>query len=111
MRIERQQLAADALDRVLDRVSLRDSLETQADNLARLAGDESFDSYRSAAVSLLGNRSVHDAFSLEKVDPKWLDRYGRHSFGWSLLMARRLIDSGVRMIQVNPLQCRNPRGT
>lgn len=90
-----------SLDRVLDRVSLRDSLEKQADNLASLAGDESFDSYRSAAVSLLGNRSVHDAFSLEKVDPKWLDRYGRHSFGWSLLMARRLIDSGVRMIQVN----------
>ena len=30
-----------------------------------------------------------------------LDRYGRHSFGWSLLMARRLIEAGVNLVQVN----------
>ena len=89
------------LDRVLDRVSLRDSLEMQAQDLTELAGDETFDSTRNAAVSLLSNRGVHDAFSLEKVDPKMLDRYGRHSFGWSLLMARRLVESGVNLVQVN----------
>jgi len=44
---------------------------------------------------------VHEAFSFEKVDPKMLDRYGRHSFGWSLLMARRLVASGVSLVQVN----------
>jgi hypothetical protein len=89
------------LERVMDRVSLRDSLEKQSENLSELTGDAAFDSYRQAAVSLLANRRVHDAFSLEKVDPKMLDRYGRHSFGWSLLMARRLLESGVRMVQVN----------
>jgi hypothetical protein len=89
------------LDRLMDRVSLRDSLEKQTENLASLAGDGGFDHNRDAALSLLGNRRVHDAFSLDKVDPKWLDRYGRHSFGWSLLMARRLVESGVRMVQVN----------
>lgn len=90
-----------SLDRVLDRVSLRNAFESQADNLTALAGDEAFDSTRQAAIGLLSNRKVHDAFSLEKVDPKMLDRYGRHSFGWSLLMARRLVQSGVRMVQVN----------
>lgn len=90
-----------SLDRVMDRVSLRNSLETQSENLTELAGDTAFDSYRQAAVSLLGNKKVHESFSLDKVDPKMLDRYGRHSFGWSLLMARRLLDSGVRMVQVN----------
>lgn len=89
------------LDRVLDRVSLRNSLEQQSGNLATLAGDEAFDGMRQAAVSLLSNRRVHDAFSLDKADPKLLDRYGRHSFGWSLLMARRLVESGVRLVQVN----------
>jgi len=89
------------LDRVMDRVSLRDSLEQQAENLTALTGDVAFDTYRQAAVALLGNRQVHDAFSFEKVDPKMLDRYGRHSYGWSLLMARRLLESGVRMVQVN----------
>jgi hypothetical protein len=90
-----------SLDRVLDRVSLRDSLEKQTEDLTALTGDNAFDTYRDAAVSLLGNRQVHDAFSLDKVDPKMLDRYGRHSYGWSLLMARRLVESGVRMVQVN----------
>ncbi len=89
------------LDRVMDRVSLRDAFEKQTDNLTDLAGDAGFDSSRQAAISLLSNRKVHDAFSLEKVDPKMLDRYGRHSFGWSLLMARRLVESGVSLVQVN----------
>ncbi len=89
------------LDRVMDRVSLRDSFEKQADNLTSLAGDAGFDSSRQAAISLLSNRKVHDAFSLKKVDPKMLERYGHHSFGWSLLMARRLVESGVRLVQVN----------
>jgi len=89
------------LDRVLDRVSLRDSLEKQTNDLTALAGDEAFDSTRNAAIGLLSNRKVHDAFSLEKVDPKLLDRYGRHSFGWSLLMAKNLVQSGVSMVQVN----------
>lgn len=90
-----------SLDRVMDRVSLRNALEQQTDDLTAIAGDVSFDATRQAAVSLLGNKKVHEAFSLDKVDPKWLDRYGRHSFGWSLLMARRLVESGVRMVQVN----------
>ena len=85
----------------MDRVSLRNALEQQTNDLTALAGDESFDSTRQAAIGLLSNRKVHDAFSLEKVDPKMLDRYGRHSYGWSLLMARRLVQSGVRMVQVN----------
>ncbi len=89
------------MDRVMDRVSLRNALEQQTNDLTALAGDETFDSTRQAAIGLLSNRKVHDAFSLEKVDPKMLDRYGRNSFGWSLLMARRLVQSGVRMVQVN----------
>src|SRR5207244_3594776 len=33
--------------------------------------------------------------------PRTLDRYGRHAFGWSLLMARRLVELGVNLVQVN----------
>ena len=89
------------LDRVMDRVSLRNSLEQQTDDLTKIAGDVQFDATREAAISLMGNARVHDAFALDKVSPKQLDRYGRHSFGWSLLMARRLVESGVRLVQVN----------
>lgn len=89
------------LDRVMDRVSLRNSLEQQTDDLTKIAGDVQFDATREAAISLMGNARVHDAFALDKVTPKQLDRYGRHSYGWSLLMARRLVESGVRLVQVN----------
>ncbi|MCB1207965.1 MAG: DUF1501 domain-containing protein, partial [Verrucomicrobiales bacterium] len=89
------------LDRVQDRVSLRNHLEQQVKNLSQLAGDDQFDSYRDAALALIGDPKVHDAFSLDKVPAAQLERYGRHSFGWSLLMARRLVEKGVRLIQVN----------
>ena len=89
------------LGRVLDRVALRNEIERQSAALSAVAGDEAFDQYRSAAVSLLSSSRVHEAFDLEKADPRQLDRYGRNSFGWSLLMARRLVETGVRLVQVN----------
>ena len=90
-----------SLDRLMDRVSLRDRMEKQTDVLEAAVHDEAFDKYRQAAVNLLGNAKVHDAFDLSKADAKSLDRYGRNSFGWSLLMARQIIESGVRLVQVN----------
>jgi len=88
-------------DRVLNRVGLRDALESQNRFYAGAVEDVGFDNYRQAAISLLTNSSVRDAFDLSKADPKWLDRYGRNSFGWSLLMARQLVEAGVSLIQVN----------
>ncbi|MEP6668585.1 MAG: DUF1501 domain-containing protein [Chthoniobacter sp.] len=88
-------------DRVLNRVGLRDTLESQSRFYAQAVEDTGFDKYRQAAISLLTNGGVHDAFDLSKADPKWLDRYGRNSFGWSLLMARQLVEAGISLIQVN----------
>jgi hypothetical protein len=60
-----------------------------------------FDRSRHDAVSLLTDASVRKAFDLEHAAPKDLDRYGRNAFGWSLLMAARLVESGVSLVQVN----------
>jgi hypothetical protein len=88
--------------RMLDRAALRDTLETQSRAYEEAAtNDPGFDKYREAAVSLLTNGKVHDAFGVEKADPAWLDRYGRNSFGWSLLIARQLVEVGVSLVQVN----------
>ncbi|MCI0534608.1 MAG: DUF1501 domain-containing protein [Verrucomicrobiales bacterium] len=89
------------LPRVLDRVALRGEIERQSRALTDAAGDAQLDKYREAAVSLLSNNKVHDAFSLEGAGAKQLERYGRNSFGWALLMARRLIEVGVSLVQVN----------
>lgn len=88
------------MDRVMDRVSLRQQLEGQLSTLGLIA-DEGLDQYRDAAVSLLANSKVHEAFTLDGVNAQTLDRYGRNSFGWSLLMARRMLETGISLIQVN----------
>ncbi len=69
--------------------------------LERRASVESFDRHRQAAISLLTDASVQRAFDVESVDPQTLDRYGRNAFGWSLLMARQLVEAGVTLVQVN----------
>src|SRR5262249_37155564 len=45
---------------------------------------------------------VRQAFDVLDAEPKLLDRYGRHAFGWSLLMARRLVEAGGKLFQGNP---------
>lgn len=88
--------------RMLERVSLRDTLERQSRAYESAAtSDPGFDKYREAAVSLLTNGKVHDAFSVEHADPALVDRYGRNSFGWSLLIARQLVEVGISLVQVN----------
>ena len=52
-------------------------------------------------ISLLTDAKVKEAFDVVDAEPKVLDRYGRHAFGWSLLMARRLVEAGVNLVQVN----------
>jgi len=53
------------------------------------------------AVSLLLDPKVKSAFDVTQADPAIQDRYGRNSFGWSCLMARRLVKAGVGLVQVN----------
>ncbi|HEX4612461.1 MAG TPA: DUF1501 domain-containing protein, partial [Urbifossiella sp.] len=60
-----------------------------------------FDRARQDAVSLLTDARVRRAFDLDHADPRDLDRYGRNAFGWSLLMAARLVEAGVNLVQVN----------
>ena len=60
-----------------------------------------YDRHRQRAVSLLSDRQTQKAFDVSQADPKTLDRYGRNTFGWSLLMARQLVEAGVNLVQVN----------
>jgi hypothetical protein len=58
---------------------------------------------RRSAVVLTGSnaRGQLQTFSLDGEPPKLRDRYGRHRFGQSLLLARRLVEAGVPMIAVH----------
>jgi hypothetical protein len=58
---------------------------------------------RQQAVVMTGSASRGQlrAFSLEGEPPRLRDRYGRHRFGQSLLLARRLAEAGVPMIAIH----------
>ncbi len=60
-----------------------------------------FARHRGLALSLLSDRRVRRAFDVTNADIRTQERYGRNSFGWSLLMARRLVELGVSFVQVH----------
>ena len=93
-----QNLTFQRLDR---RIDLMRVVDQQRQALETAAGVEAFDRYRQAAISLITDANVRTAFDVTNAEPEIQDRYGRNSFGWSLLMAKRLIDAGVSLVQVN----------
>lgn len=83
------------------RLDLLASIDRQRRLLDDAAANAAFDQHRQGAVSLLTDARIKSAFDVVDTDSATLDRYGRHAFGWSLLMARRLVEAGVRLVQVN----------
>ncbi len=90
-----------AAGRFDDRLALLRHLDAQRAALERTADAARFDHFHQGAVGLLTHARVRAAFDLGRVEPRVLDRYGRNAFGWSLLMARRLVEAGVNAVQVN----------
>ena len=64
-------------------------------------GDANYTTQQRKAFDLLGSGAVAKAFDLGRESPKVRDRYGRTQFGQSLLLARRLVQSGVPVVQAN----------
>ena len=88
-------------ERLNRRVDLLRDLDRQRASLERSATTQGYDDHRQSAISLLADQSVRRAFDVTNADLRVQDRYGRNSFGWSLLMAFRLVEAGINMIQVN----------
>jgi hypothetical protein len=84
-----------------DRVNLLAQLDAQLSGWEQQATTEQFDEYRQRALSLLADPQVRWAFDVTGAPATVLDRYGRNLFGYSLLMARRLVEAGVNLVQVN----------
>ncbi len=64
------------------------------------AGIRYRDQYRQA-FDLLRSSAARSAFDIGREPASVRDRYGRHRFGQSCLLARRLVESGVPLVQVN----------
>ena len=91
-------------DLTIDRLNTRRSLLDQLDEKVQAAESgstlDSYDRLQQRAFGLLTSSRLRSAFDLSKEDPKLLDRYGRTLFGHSTLIGRRLIEEGVRFVNV-----------
>ena len=59
------------------------------------------DSYYQKAFDLVSSGRARDAFDLSKEPDALRDAYGRHTFGQGCLLARRLVEAGTRVVQMN----------
>jgi hypothetical protein len=91
-------------DLTLDRLDRRRSLLGQFDDQQRLLESsravESYDGHKRRAYDILTSSRLKEAFDLSREDPRTIERYGGHLFGNSTLLARRLVERGVRLVNV-----------
>jgi hypothetical protein len=77
-----------------------DTLRRDLDLSGQLDGAEQF---RDLALHMLTRPAIADAFDIRKEDPRLRDRYGRHLWGQSCLLARRLAEAGAGVITIDAL--------
>src|SRR5262249_6929823 len=80
------------------RAALYKDLDTLRRNIDRSGAIEGMDRFQTQALNLLTSRDAARAFDLNGESPRVRDRYGRHTWGQQLLMARRLVEAGVEII-------------
>ncbi|MCA9026842.1 MAG: DUF1501 domain-containing protein [Planctomycetaceae bacterium] len=88
-------VSADRLER---RMSLLRQVESSVGSNAARA--QSFDQYQSQAFDLLTSGRVQDAFAIDKEPDALRDAYGRTRWGQCCVLARRLVEAGVRLVHV-----------
>jgi hypothetical protein len=88
------------LDRAGDRRAMLAGLAAHARLNESIAAVRGMDAYQQRAFSLVTSPETQRAFDLEREDPRLRDRYGRTTYGQSVLLARRLVEAGVRFVTV-----------
>jgi hypothetical protein len=100
--IEGLSLAGDLTSlRVDRRMDLRDQLDRHARQVERGGALDAWDRLSRQAFDLVTSGRARAAFDLGREPDRVRERYGRHSWGQSCLLARRLIEAGVRLVHVN----------
>lgn len=86
--------------RLAARFGLLNLIEGHERSMQASAATQGLDVAREQAFRMLASREAKQAFDLELEDPRIRDRYGRNEYGESFLLARRLVESGVRLVTV-----------
>jgi hypothetical protein len=96
-------------DRLAGRRELLRSIESNA--LAKDAVGADWADLREKGYEAMTRPEGRDAFKLNREPAKLRDRYGRHPLGQNLLLARRMVEAGVRFVTVNGWTGQAPHDT
>lgn len=86
--------------RMKGRIELLSELDREARRLEREL-KQRYDRLQQTAYELVSDGRVRQALDLSQEPDSLRDRYGRNRFGQSLLLARRLIEAGVKFVSYN----------
>lgn len=89
-----------SLGRLSDRRQLQEIINQQSRDLDQSAAARGLDAYYERALAMLNSEKVRDAFDLSREPDMIREAYGRTTYGQSCLLARRLVQSGVKFVTV-----------
>ena len=87
-------------NRLKRRAKLRDVINSGMPDIDQAVQQYNLNEYYDRALSLIVSGRARRAFDLNAEPKEVRDRYGRTSFGDSLILARRLIEAGTRVVEV-----------
>jgi hypothetical protein len=87
--------------RIQDRRELFGALDQLHRNTTSLPQFADLDDVQQQSFELVCGSQAREAFDLSQEPEPLRDRYGRHAYGQSALLARRLVESGVSFVTVN----------
>lgn len=91
-------ITSNRVDRRRRMLTALDQLQRQAD--VQATAFEALDENFKAAFNMITAPETKAAFEIDKESPELRDKYGRNKFGQSCLLARRMIEGGVRFVTV-----------
>jgi uncharacterized protein (DUF1501 family) len=87
--------------RLQRRAKLREQIEAGMPAIEKATKKYDLDEYYAKAMGLIMSGRARNAFELSQEKPATRERYGKNTFGQSCLLARRLIEAGTRVVEVN----------
>lgn len=82
------------------RAHLRDLINAGMPDIDKAVADYNLNTYYERALNLVISGRARDAFDLSRESAKTKELYGKNTFGMSLLLARRLVEAGTRVVEV-----------
>ncbi|MCH7727489.1 MAG: DUF1501 domain-containing protein [Planctomycetes bacterium] len=86
--------------RLSQRETLLNQVNRHLDKFTRNKAVKLYDQYHAQAFDLLTNGRAREAFAIQREPAKIRERFGKNRWGQCVLLARRLIEAGVRLVHV-----------